>query len=770
MYVYFDENGILKEIISDKSFRVGDSKRDKIYVYWAGEHAPVSGWVKYRKPNGQEYPDLIEECFYQLGDQLVGKALPNKPLRNLKYFSYDHTYEENGETHIGYKFYEITVPDAILNSSMDNEEVPTENNMVVARIRFVLDNDANGVVSKYDTIEAMGALVFAVETNIGILTDSSINESQYNYLVSLISMKVGYGTKSLKVSELPPTGVAGTIYYVDTNSGTIYDAYFWNGTSFVFLGTTSYGLYTKKDGDEFEAAMQALFDDLTNDVQSDLERYASLIEAAASGSPKGTFATLSELQSAYPTGTTGIYVIQSNGHWYYWNGSAWTDGGAYLTAEYAPNSVREIIRDGYITDRKNLYSYKDCILNAYWGYDETNNIISPVSNTNWVCFICELIGDDLKYMIKYKDYSVFALDKDKKVIGDAHINYGEKAYNVPSGTRYLAISIYKNHAPDFWLVAGEIAPTGKPVYGTALSRGCPEIYCVGQRNYTEENTPQYTNFIQLLKDLKDNDNEKIIYIYPGIYDLFEEYGGADYFATLDGTEAWASVNAFVPPNTKIIGLGNVVLKFMPTQEQIGSEAVAHLFSALNLHGDCYIENITIECQNNRYCVHDDIVSTELYTRFLNARHIFKNVKMIKYNSYGDGQCYGAGVGISCYYEFDGCTFIAVNNAFSTHSNDSNHNKESSMYVFKNCYFESSVAGASISLRNNSSIECHHIVNIYNSYVGGQWANLQITNLGNSSAKQNFDVTLLGCNAIRGEVITTIENPYPIKQYNSIGTV
>ena len=34
MFVYFDQNGTLKEIISDKTFRVGDSKRDKIIRFF----------------------------------------------------------------------------------------------------------------------------------------------------------------------------------------------------------------------------------------------------------------------------------------------------------------------------------------------------------------------------------------------------------------------------------------------------------------------------------------------------------------------------------------------------------------------------------------------------------------------------------------------------------------------------------------------------------------------------------------------------------------
>ena len=382
MYVYFDQNGTLKEIISDKKFRVGDSKRDKIYVYWEGEHAPISGWVKYRKPNGKDYPVSVEECFFQLGQELVGKELPNKPLRNLKYFSYDHTYEENGETKIGYKFYEIVVPDAVLNSSTDDEEVPTENNMIVARIRFVMDDgQTQNQVDEADSIETMGALVFSVETNIGILTDSSINETQYNYLVSLISMKIGYGTRSEKVASLPQVGSLNVIYYVEKNeNGIVYDAYFWNGEQFVYLGTTSYELYTKQEGEDFEIAIQALWNAELADykalmdgnweqykvqMNSQMQNYGSLIQSAASGSPKGTFQTLTSLQNAYPTGTSGIYVVVADGKWYYWNSAnaQWTAGGQYL--ESGISDDLELLNKINLVDISVAGKYNDLVIGSY---------------------------------------------------------------------------------------------------------------------------------------------------------------------------------------------------------------------------------------------------------------------------------------------------------------------------------------------------------------------------------------------------------------------
>jgi hypothetical protein len=65
----------------------------------------------------------------------------------------------------------------------------------------------------------------------------------------------------------------------------------------------------------------------------------SKIASVASGSPKGTYSTLSALQTSFPSGTTGIYLVTADGKWYYWNGTAWTAGGTYQSTQLADKSV-----------------------------------------------------------------------------------------------------------------------------------------------------------------------------------------------------------------------------------------------------------------------------------------------------------------------------------------------------------------------------------------------------------------------------------------------
>ncbi|HEM3710127.1 TPA: hypothetical protein U1D09_000248 [Streptococcus suis] len=73
-------------------------------------------------------------------------------------------------------------------------------------------------------------------------------------------------------------------------------------------------------------------------------QFASIV----SGAPKGTYTDLTALQSAYPNGAEGIFLVLSNGHWYYWNSttSAWTDGGVYQATGTSEFSATNLIKNG----------------------------------------------------------------------------------------------------------------------------------------------------------------------------------------------------------------------------------------------------------------------------------------------------------------------------------------------------------------------------------------------------------------------------------------
>lgn len=63
------------------------------------------------------------------------------------------------------------------------------------------------------------------------------------------------------------------------------------------------------------------------------------ISNVGSASPKGTYATLDDLENAYPNGTAGIYVITADGNWYFWDGTEWVSGGTYQSTGIAKGSI-----------------------------------------------------------------------------------------------------------------------------------------------------------------------------------------------------------------------------------------------------------------------------------------------------------------------------------------------------------------------------------------------------------------------------------------------
>lgn len=368
MYIYFDNNGTLKEIITDRPFRVGDVKRNKIYVYWEGDHTPASGWVKYRKPDGTE---TTETSFYSFGQSLVEKELPDTPIRNLKYFSYDHTYVKNGVTKVGYQFYEITVPEEVLNSSLDDTDlVPTENNMIIARVRFVMiDSGTIGEIDENDTIETLGAIMFSVETNVGILTDTSIDMTQYNYLIAEIGKKIGLDNlRSVKVDELPQTGETGTIYYVKIENEEVYDVYYWNAltTTFIFIGTTSCGLYTQEEGTTFETEINDRLDDQDERITTEM---ASITQ------PK--YYDVDSL----PTADVGL-VVGSDGYIYSWDStnSEYVSTGIPYQATIDNNDVivEPTLRNGSIGNVNNANAV--CFVNTL-GFNNTKGCFVKINYT-----------------------------------------------------------------------------------------------------------------------------------------------------------------------------------------------------------------------------------------------------------------------------------------------------------------------------------------------------------------------------------------------------
>lgn len=174
--------------------------------------------------------------------------------------------------------------------------------------------------------------------NIGVSTDDKVGDLSTVTTTNKTNVVSAINEVNSQLAET--TNIANKA--VKKVNGTLPDA---NGNVEITIPTPDLTLYATKTDLNSKADKT-----ITNNLQIQITNMGN-------GSPKGTYPTLSALQSAFPTGATGIYVVTADGEWYYWSGSAWTAGGIYQATG----------SDGTFTIKDGVTQYKASlnILNGY---------------------------------------------------------------------------------------------------------------------------------------------------------------------------------------------------------------------------------------------------------------------------------------------------------------------------------------------------------------------------------------------------------------------
>lgn len=167
MYIYFDYSGNLKEIVS-YPVRQGDDNSKTIYVYVESSANPQMSDDMYKLPANITAASIafkLVDTDENLGNLnamtkvSAGLEIPYDKTRDLKYFKYWKKYQ----------FWKYTLQSA-----------QTIANGVVA-----------ATVTLSDTVESkdyvLDTFAFNVQASVGIIPDSSLNYSQYQYLFSKIT-------------------------------------------------------------------------------------------------------------------------------------------------------------------------------------------------------------------------------------------------------------------------------------------------------------------------------------------------------------------------------------------------------------------------------------------------------------------------------------------------------------------------------------------------------------------------------------------------------
>jgi hypothetical protein len=165
------------------------------------------------------------------------------------------------------------------------------------------------------------------------------------------------------------------------------------------------------------------------------EKFASTV----CGAPDETFATLIDLQSAYPWGgNSKNKLVSANGHIYYWNGFTWTDAGIqYFNTKISNGGITLKQLSNMVAIGKNLFN-KQTVTNNCYLVSSTGIAIEGRSGTG-----LNVISD----YIKVKPKTSYARTSGNIIFYDINFNFisgislSTTSFATPANCEYIKISI-----------------------------------------------------------------------------------------------------------------------------------------------------------------------------------------------------------------------------------------------------------------------------------------------------------------------------------------
>lgn len=353
--------------------------------------------------------------------------------------------------------------------------------------------------------------------------------------------------------------------------------------------------------------------------------------------------------------------------------------------------------------------------------------------------------------------------------------YTEVTFTNDSTARNLVVYNVDGGLIDVDLTVFEIGSVKK------ASEEVPRLYKVNKTATRGD----YTSLSRCLFDLKDDHSPKIIEIWEGDYDIYDEYkelydaGLLDIYTGDQPNMDYFDYCVWVPENTHIIGKGIVRLKWEPdpTEDDITPNQCKTI-SPLNVAASCTVENVEVYCKNGRYCLHNDGLGK---TEFTGAIQKYINCRFYKYDNdtdsvsgltYGFLPTTGFGIDRAMHHVYENCTFVnyASERAFYGHRRDVvTTENESSDITLSNCVITSENAPVCVKFGNAQSDRITHIRVMFNSCFISGLVKCQLESSGSSPCANSFDIQYLNCGNVSMQ-INDSDNPYPPKAYNTELTI
>lgn len=278
--------------------------------------------------------------------------------------------------------------------------------------------------------------------------------------------------------------------------------------------------------------------------------------------------------------------------------------------------------------------------------------------------------------------------------------------------------------------------------------------------YTVGSGKQYESFVDCINALPDS-GSKVVYVYPGTYDIYDEMGGDAFVSSLSGSELWYNVNPIIPLNTKIIGIGRVVFTYNCPDNIDSSKAV--LLSCLNMRGSASVENINIVCKNLRYAIH---IEGSAFSEFNNSKYEVKRCTMHRQDGTYENAAIGIGLNYGCEVIIEGCqikTETTHGNSLLIHGNVEALAGSEKLTIKDSVMIDNYMTLQLMCRPNSNAIIPVYVANTYLKTL------IYKTTGSGQQCDDEFDVTLLNCNNVSVSNGQSIVNLRTVNRYNTIGS-
>lgn len=212
-------------------------------------------------------------------------------------------------------------------------------------------------------------------------------------------------------------------------------------------GTAHTVLKDRLDSDYNNTAAQLADMETQTNHQADKDYLENMINTAFSGMGQ-PYATLSDLQTAFPNGDSKPHVVAADGNWYFWStvASAWTSGGQFQAVQNADGSITPL-KIAIMKQSANLFN-KNTITSGYY-VKYTDGTLVPLTGYSASDYIP--VKPNTQY-IKNTTTQFAFYDANKNYISGLN-NGHANPFTTPLNASYIRISISDPAQIEAYMVA-----------------------------------------------------------------------------------------------------------------------------------------------------------------------------------------------------------------------------------------------------------------------------------------------------------------------------